>query len=115
MSELQPAWRDAIELLEADLRRRNAAPRTRRSYGADLAQFAAWAGTQGLEPAAVGPKQVRRYIAHLSQAGAPPSTAARQPAAPRPPFQSPTEHGPIAGKPPQLGGPPPRPPRPPRP
>ena len=114
MSELQPAWTDAIELLEADLRRRNAAPRTRRSYGADLAQFAAWAGAQGLEPAGVGPKQVRRYIAYLSQAGAAPSTTARKLAALRTLFKSQREHGRIAENPAELVATPRRPSRLPR-
>jgi len=114
MSELQPVWTDAIELLEADLRRRNAAPRTRRSYGTDLAQFAAWAGAQGLEPAAVGPKQVRRYIAHLSQAGAAPSTTARKLAALRTLFKSQREHGQVAENPAELVATPRRPSRLPR-
>src|SRR2546423_7187025 len=114
MSELQPAWRDAIELQEADMRRRNAAPRTRRSYGADLAQFAAWAGRQGLEPAAVGPKQVRRYIAHLSRAGAAPSTTARKRAALRTLFKSQREQGRIAETPAELVATPRRPSRLPR-
>ena len=114
MSELQPVWTDAIELLEADLRRRNAAPRTRRSYRTDLAQFAAWAGTQGLEPAAVGPKQVRRYIAHLSRAGAAPSTTARKLAALRTLFKSQREHGRIAENPAELVATPRRPARLPR-
>src|SRR2546423_943803 len=68
MSELRPAWREAVELLAADLGRRSAAPRTRRAYAIDLEQFAVWAAGEGLDPTAVGPRQVRRYIAHLSTA-----------------------------------------------
>ncbi len=41
-------WRAALELLEDDLRRRDAAARTRRAYGVDLGQFARWAGARGL-------------------------------------------------------------------
>ena len=36
------AWNDALALLEDDLRRRDAASRTRRAYGTDLALFARW-------------------------------------------------------------------------
>jgi integrase/recombinase XerC/integrase/recombinase XerD len=68
------AWKAALELLDADLRRRDAAERTRRAYGVDVGQFARWAAAQGLAPEDVGPKAVRRYIAHLSdRSGTPPT------------------------------------------
>src|ERR1700684_2699621 len=60
------AWRAAIALLDEDLSRRDAAWRTRRAYLADLEQFAFWAGAQGLAPAEIDPREVRRYVAHLS-------------------------------------------------
>ncbi len=37
---MRALWREALELLDGDLRRRDAAPRTRRAYGVDLEQFA---------------------------------------------------------------------------
>ena len=40
---LRESWTHAIELLQQDLRRRDAAPRTRRAYGVDVEQFASWA------------------------------------------------------------------------
>ena len=40
---IDPLWRAALALLEDDLLRRDAAARTRRAYGVDLAQFARWA------------------------------------------------------------------------
>ncbi|MFI4989307.1 MAG: tyrosine recombinase [Solirubrobacterales bacterium] len=95
-------WRGAIGLLMGDLARRDAAERTRRAYRVDLEQFAQWAGAQGLTPGELGPKAVRRYIAHLSERGAAPSTSARKLAALRALFQSQREHGRIAENPADL-------------
>ena len=67
---LSSAWNDALALLEDDLRRRDAAARTRRAYGVDLSQFAHWATARGLEPKDVGPRDVRRYVALLSEQNA---------------------------------------------
>jgi integrase/recombinase XerC/integrase/recombinase XerD len=95
-------WRKAIGLLMEDLASRDAAERTRRAYGADLEQFAQWAGSQGLGPRELGPKAVRRYVAHLSEHGAAPSTSARKLAALRALFASQREHGRIAENPADL-------------
>jgi integrase/recombinase XerC/integrase/recombinase XerD len=95
-------WPDAIELLQEDLRRRDAAPRTRRAYGVDLEQFAAWAGAQGLVPRRVTAKAVRRYIAHLSEQKLAPATSARKLAALRALFASQREHGHISQNPADL-------------
>jgi site-specific recombinase XerD len=97
-----PAWNDALALLEDDLLRRDAAARTRRAYGVDLAQFARWAAALGLPPEAVGPRDVRRYIALLSDANAAASTTARKLAALRALFASQREHGRIAQNPADL-------------
>jgi site-specific recombinase XerD len=95
-------WREAIGLLMEDLVRRDAADRTRRAYGVDLGQFAQWAGAQGLALRELGPKAVRRYIAHLSEDGAAPSTSARKLAAIRALFASQREHGAISENPADL-------------
>jgi site-specific recombinase XerD len=63
---------------DRDLRARGAAERTRRAYGVDLAAFAEWAGTQGLGPGDVRHRDVRRYAAGLSSAGAAAATVARK-------------------------------------
>jgi site-specific recombinase XerD len=99
---LQEAWRGAIGLLMDDLVRRDAAERTRRAYGVDLEQFAGWASSQGKRPDEVGPKDVRRYIAYLSNQGAAPSTSARKLAALRALFSSQREHGEIRENPADL-------------
>jgi site-specific recombinase XerD len=101
-ARLQRAWREAIGLLIEDLMRRDAAERTRRAYGVDLEQFAQWAVARGHTPREIGPKTVRRYIAHLSELGAAPSTSARKLAALRALFASQREHGEIAENPADL-------------
>jgi site-specific recombinase XerD len=101
-SGLDRAWREALQLLEEDLLRRDAAQRTRHAYGIDLAQFASWAAARGLTPGAVGPREVRRYVALLSEANVAASTTARKLAALRALFASQREHGLIAQNPADL-------------
>jgi site-specific recombinase XerD len=95
-------WLEALELFAEDLRRRDAAERTRRSYGADLHQFARWAVAAGHAPPDVGVKTVRRYIAHLSERGMAPASSARKLSALRALFASLREHGRIAENPAEL-------------
>jgi site-specific recombinase XerD len=92
----------ALELLQEDLRRRDAAARTRLAYGVDLGQFARWAVARCLAPADVGVRDVRRYVARLSEGGAAPASTARKLAAIRGLFSSQREHGRIAGSPADL-------------
>jgi integrase/recombinase XerC/integrase/recombinase XerD len=99
---LERVWEEAIALLDEDLARRDCAARTRRAYGSDLGQFAHWALAQRLAPDQVGPKPVRRYIAHLSELGSAPSTSARKLAALRALFSSQRQHGRIAQNPADL-------------
>ncbi len=106
-ASLRAAWAEASALLEGDLRRRDAAARTRHAYTLDVAQFAQWASACGLAPADVDPKAVRRYIAHLSERppageGVAPSTSARKLAALRALFASQREHGHIPQNPADL-------------
>jgi site-specific recombinase XerD len=100
--ELRAQWSAALELLRDDLHRRDAAQRTRRAYVADLEQFARWAHTRGRAPAEIGVREVRRYVAGLSQAGAAPASTARKLAAIRGLFSSQREHGMIASNPDDL-------------
>ncbi len=99
---LRAEWARAVELLQEDLRRRDAAARTRRAYGVDLGQFSRWAAAAGLTPADVGVRDVRRYVAKLSEGGAAPASTARKLAALRALFASQREHGRIAGSPADL-------------
>jgi site-specific recombinase XerD len=74
-------WEAALAAYDRDLRARGSAERTRRAYGIDLGGFAEWAGEQGLGPGDVRYRDVRRYGAGLSNAGAAPTTVARKLAA----------------------------------
>jgi integrase/recombinase XerC/integrase/recombinase XerD len=102
VTALVEAWAQATGLLEDDLRRRDAAPRTLRAYGVDVAQFARWAGGRGVAPPEVDAKTVRRYVAGLSERGSSPSTSARKLAALRALFASQREHGLISQNPAEL-------------
>src|SRR5918996_4461429 len=75
------AWRDPLARFDRELGSRAAAQGTRRAYGSDLAQFAAWAAERGLDPAAVRYRDLRRYAARLSEGGAAKTTVARKLAA----------------------------------
>ena len=97
------AWDEALELFQADLRRRGAAEKTRRAYAVDLSQLAAWAGAHGLLPEAITAKDLRRYAAHVGNAAGPaPATMARKLAAERVFFRVLREHGRIAHNPADL-------------
>src|ERR671932_2448289 len=100
--EPTPAWREALDLLDADLRRRGAAAKTRRAYAIDVAQFALWCGAQDLDPAEVTPRTLRRYAATLSERGAVAATVARKLAALRAFYRALREHGAVAQNPADL-------------
>lgn len=74
-------WDEALALYDRDLRTRNAAERTRKAYGVDLGQFVEWARARDAEPGEVRHRDVRRYAAALSAAGAAPASVARKLAA----------------------------------
>jgi site-specific recombinase XerD len=101
-TQLHPAWQAALELLESDLRTRDAAAKTLRAYRVDVCQFARWAAAQSLTPRSVDVKAVRRYIASLSEQHAAPATTARKLAALRALFSSLREHGHNAENPADL-------------
>src|SRR3954471_11724547 len=95
-------WRVALRLFDADLRRRGAAERTRRAYGTDAAELAAWATANGLSPADVGYPALRRWAARLSQKGSAPRTMARKLASIRSLFRTLLEDGEISQNPADL-------------
>lgn len=95
-------WRDALRALEDELRRRGSAEKTRRAYGTDVAQFAAWCGAQALEPARVGVRDVRRWAAARSIAGDAPTTVARKLASLRGLFRVLVQHGELEQNPAEL-------------
>jgi len=80
---LSKRWSDLLEEFARDLARRGTAAKTRVAYRTDVAQFAGWVSARSLEPAAVGVRDLRRYLAGLSEQGLAPSTIARKLAAVR--------------------------------
>jgi site-specific recombinase XerD len=89
-------------LLDADLRTRGSAEKTRRAYGIDTGQFVTWARGRELQPEDVDVKSLRRYAALLSQSGAQPRTVARKLAALRALLRVLREHGIIEQNPGDL-------------
>jgi site-specific recombinase XerD len=71
-------WDSALADYDRDLRARGAAERTRKAYAVDLAGFVEWVEPQGPGPTDVRHRDVRRYAAALSEAGAAPATVARK-------------------------------------
>ncbi len=98
----QQSWREALGLFEEDLLRLGSSPGTRRAYTSDLRQFMGWCLAVDLRPAHITVKDVRRYIASLSERDVAPSTVARKLAALRAFFRSQREHGLITHSPADL-------------
>jgi integrase/recombinase XerC/integrase/recombinase XerD len=96
------AWREALALFDADLRRRGAAEKTRRAYGFDVGQFALWCTTLRAGPADVDLRMLRRYAALLSDRRMVATTVARKLAALRAFFRTLREHGVVADNPADL-------------
>jgi site-specific recombinase XerD len=97
-----PAWQRALALHEQDLLRTGASERTRRAYAIDALQLARFADARALAPEAVSVRDVRRYVATLSEVDLAPATTARKLAAVRSLFRCLREHGEIAHSPADL-------------
>ncbi|HXV05225.1 MAG TPA: tyrosine recombinase XerC [Solirubrobacterales bacterium] len=74
-------WDECLVAYDRDLGARGAAERTRKAYGIDLGEFVRWVGEK--TPDELRHRDVRRYAAGLSEAGASPATVARKLAAVR--------------------------------
>ena len=75
---LTAAWREALAELDRDLRRRGASSKTRHAYVIDSGQLAGWASSRGIEPGALEPRVLRRYVALLSERRMAPTTVGRK-------------------------------------
>jgi integrase/recombinase XerC/integrase/recombinase XerD len=99
---LSEPWLRALAQLDDDLCRLNTAPRTRRAYAIDTLQFSSWSDERGNSPTTVTSREVRRYIAHLSEQSLSGATVARKLASIRALFRSLREHGQIEQSPADL-------------
>ncbi|MDP9376188.1 MAG: tyrosine recombinase [Actinomycetota bacterium] len=95
-------WARALRLFDRDMRRRGAAERTRRAYGADVGRLATWAMSQQLTPAEIGYRELRRYAAHLSGQDLAPATVARSLASLRAMFRTLVDFGEVTSNPAEL-------------
>jgi integrase/recombinase XerC/integrase/recombinase XerD len=101
-SGLSSAWRGALSDFDAALRTHGMAEKTRRAYGVDVAQLAHWADRRGVAPREIGFRELRRYAAVLSEAGASKTTVARKLAAVRSFFRYAVERGELEANPAEL-------------
>lgn len=81
--ETSPAWTRALEDYARDLQRRGASPATRRAYGRDLLELAAWATGRRREPGELAYRDLRAYAAALSERRLARASVARKLAATR--------------------------------
>ena len=75
---VDPGWAAALASWERWLVARNAAPRTRSAYVADVTQLADWAGAHDFGPEALDHKRIRLFAGVLSERGASKATVARK-------------------------------------
>jgi site-specific recombinase XerD len=100
--ELPDPWREALVLLDKDLRRRGAADGTRTLYGTDVEELARWAVPYALAPADIDYPWLRRYAAQMAERGLAPRTVARKLAGLRACFRVLVEHGLMEANPAEL-------------
>ena len=86
-------WADALQAFDQDLVRRAVASRTRHAYAVDAQQFGEWASGRELHPASISVRDLRRYLAVLSDRGNGATTVARKLATLRALFRVQVERG----------------------
>ena len=79
--KLPQSWQDALARFDGWMSACGMAEKTRRAYGVDLGQLAAWAAARRLEPDGLGHRDLRLFAGAVSEAGASRSTIARKLAA----------------------------------
>jgi site-specific recombinase XerD len=84
------------------MRARGMAEKTRRAYGVDLDQLAAWAGGHELDPESLDHRDLRRFAAVLSERGNSRTTVARKLAAVRAFYRHLVERGELDASPADL-------------
>jgi site-specific recombinase XerD len=100
--ELEPRWVAALETWARWLVARNAAPKTRTAYLADVTQLAEWAGAHDLGPEDVDHKRLRLFAGVLSERGASKATVARKLASARSFYRHLVDRGELEASPADL-------------
>ena len=100
--ELQPRWIAALAGWERWLVARNAAPKTRHAYLADVTRLAEWASAQDLAPEDLDHKRLRLFAGVLSERGASKATVARKLASVRSFYRHLVDRGEMAASPADL-------------
>ena len=96
------SWADALERFDDWQRARGMGEKTRRAYGVDLRQLAAWAAERDLRPGDLGHRQLRQFAGVVSERGAAKSTVARKLAAIRTFYRQLVERGELPANPADL-------------
>ena len=81
--DASPAWLEALDGYESELRTRDASKATIRAYHRDLLELAAWATGRDRDPGQLAYRDLRAYAATLSERGLARSSVARKLAATR--------------------------------
>ncbi len=75
---ISPAWEFELDRFELSLRRRGLSDATRRAYVSDLQSLALWSTELAIDPVAMDPKSLRRYVQQISAQGLAASSLARK-------------------------------------
>jgi site-specific recombinase XerD len=97
-----PSWARALRAFDTALRTRGLGEQTRRAYGVDLGQLAAWASAQELGPEQIDARALRRFAGVLSERGNSRATVARKLAAFRAFYRVLVERGELEASPAEL-------------
>ena len=99
---LKASWGRALAGFDTALVRQGMAEKTRRAYGADLGQLAAWASGHDLGPESLDHGALRRYAGVMSESGASKTTVARKLAAIRAFYRELLRTGAVSANPAEL-------------
>jgi site-specific recombinase XerD len=102
VSPVRASWSAALERFDDWQRARGLREKTRRAYGVDLGQLAAWAASRDLTPTELGHRDLRQFAGVVSERGAARSTVARKLAAIRSFYRQLVERGELEANPADL-------------
>jgi site-specific recombinase XerD len=95
-------WEEALAAFDDWQRARGMGEKTRRAYGVDLGQLAAWAAAQDRGPEDLGHRELRRFASVLGETGAAKTTVSRKLAAIRSFYRHLVERGELDSNPADL-------------